>query len=98
MDVHFLTQGVAFVWDSAKATANLRKHGVGFETACEAFFDPFVRPADAGEHDEERLAFLGMTERGRLLFVVYVERDGDQFRIVSARPATPAERREYEDL
>ncbi|MDW7712617.1 MAG: BrnT family toxin [Deferrisomatales bacterium] len=98
MDVHFTLHGIPFVWDSAKARANLGKHGVSFETACEAFFDPFLRLTGAGDHDEDRLAFLGTTDRGRLLFVVYVERRHDVFRIISARPATPGERREYEDL
>lgn len=97
MDVHYTLHGVGFVWDSTKARANLAKHGVTFETACEAFFDPFLRLMDAGQHDEERLAFVGETEHGTMLFVVYVERGGDVFRLVSARNATPAERRDYED-
>jgi uncharacterized DUF497 family protein len=33
---------------------------------------------------------------GRVLFVVTVER-GERTRIISARPATPAERRAYEE-
>ena len=98
MDVHYTLHGVPFVWDEAKARSNLGKHGVSFETAAEAFFDPFVRWTDAGEHAEERLAFLGMTEASRLVFVVYAERKVDVFRIISARPATPAERRTYEEL
>jgi len=98
LDVHYARHGVPFVWDGAKARGNLGKHGVSFEAAAEAFFDPFLRLVDAGEHDDERIAFLGMTDASRLLFVVYAEREGDVFRIISARPATPAERREYEDL
>ena len=96
MDVYFTLHGVTFAWDARKAGDNLRKHGVSFEEACEAFFDPFVRPADAGRHDEERLAFLGMTEGGRLLFVVYTGLEDDVFRIISARRATRQERRAYE--
>ncbi len=98
MDVHYSLHGVRFVWNSDKARTNLQKHGVSFELACQAFFDPFLRIMDAGEHDEERLAFTGMTETGRLLFVVHGEREGEVFRIISARPATRAERREYEEL
>ncbi|MEW6488503.1 MAG: BrnT family toxin [Thermodesulfobacteriota bacterium] len=98
MDVHYTLHGVSFVWNGAKAQSNARKHGVAFESAAEAFFDPFLRLVDAGEHDEERIALLGMTEASRLLFVVYAEREDDVFRIVSARPATSAERRDYEDL
>jgi hypothetical protein len=32
----------AFEWDDAKAEGNYRKHGVDFETATEAFADPFA--------------------------------------------------------
>jgi uncharacterized DUF497 family protein len=32
-----------FVWDREKSRANLRKHHVSFETACEAFNDPLHR-------------------------------------------------------
>lgn len=42
MNVRYTLHGVAFEWDSHKATANLHKHNVRFELACEAFFDPFV--------------------------------------------------------
>ena len=31
-----------FEWDSAKATANLRKHRVSFMEAVRAFLDPFA--------------------------------------------------------
>ena len=31
-----------FEWDPAKATANLRKHGVSFEIATRVFADPFA--------------------------------------------------------
>ena len=36
MDRHF----GSFVWDVQKEAANIRKHGVDFETAVEAFKDP----------------------------------------------------------
>ena len=41
MDYVYLHLGQRFVWDEAKAAANLEKHGIGFEEACEVFFDPF---------------------------------------------------------
>jgi uncharacterized DUF497 family protein len=49
-----MSSGSAFEWDVGKAKVNLRKHGVSFETACEVFFDPFVRLIDAGSEAETR--------------------------------------------
>jgi len=88
---------IRFVWDRGKAESNLRKHGVSFETACEIFFDPFVRllrsEAIGGE---EREVTIGMTEDWSLLVVVYTFRE-EAIRVISARSATPAERNRYED-
>lgn len=89
--------GVHFEWDPAKAAANLAKHSVAFELACEVFFDPFVRVTDAGLEGEPRVAAIGYTESQSLLFVVHVVRHEEIIRIISARRATPAERRFYEE-
>lgn len=97
MNVGYTLDEIEFEWDSQKAAANLRKHLVSFETACEVFFDPFLRVVDAGVVvGEQREAVIGMTRRWRILFVVYFERD-DRLRIISARPADKAERLLYED-
>jgi hypothetical protein len=37
MDVHFVYRGQRFCWNSDKATANFKKHGIHFEQACEVF-------------------------------------------------------------
>jgi len=97
MDVYFLHQGQRFVWDSAKASSNLMKHGVNFEASCQVFFDPFVRVLDASADEEAREAAIGLTEDWSLLFVVHTLREEDIIRIVSARHATAQERRFYED-
>jgi uncharacterized DUF497 family protein len=95
--MRYSLQGIAFEWDARKADANRGKHGVDFELACEAFFDPFLRVLDAGsEGGEMRQAIVGLTTHWQFLYVVFVERD-EVLRIISARPATPAERRFYED-
>jgi hypothetical protein len=97
MSVSYSLHGIQFEWDNRKASANLRKHGIAFETACEAFFDPFVCSADVEDYPGEvREAVVGMTVNWRLLYVVYVQR-GDVLRIISARPATYSERSAYEN-
>ncbi|MGD0052213.1 MAG: BrnT family toxin, partial [Vulcanimicrobiaceae bacterium] len=75
----------------------LAKHGVRFEQACEVFFDPFVHYVDASVEGEARDAVLGLAEDWTVLFVVYVSMENEFIRIISARPATSAERRTYED-
>jgi uncharacterized protein len=63
-----------FEWDTEKADANWRKHGVTFTEAVRAFIDPFaVDLRDATYPD--RLVLLGMTLPERLLYVVYTEKD-----------------------
>jgi len=98
MDLFYLYQGQRFVWDPEKASSNVSKHGVSFESACQIFFDPFVRIEDAGTDEEQRDAAIGLTEDWTMLFVVHILREGDSIRIISARPATVTERRSYEDI
>lgn len=96
MDERLTKQEIAFEWNTDKARINLSKHGISFVVACEAFFDPFVVVLDDEVvDDEQRGSMLGMTEQGRLLYVVYTLRK-DAVRLISARPATPGERRIYE--
>ena len=98
MDAHFIYAGQRFRWDTDKANTNLKKHGIRFEQACEAFFDPFLRLVDASPADEARDAVIGFADDSTLLFVVHVVRErGGIIRIISARKATRAERRLYED-
>jgi uncharacterized DUF497 family protein len=97
MDVVYRLQGVEFEWEGQKAQQNVEKHGVTFEEAAEVFFDPFYQYGDATppDADEQRDFILGYTSAQGLLLVVYTER-GERTGIISARPATRAERRHYE--
>jgi hypothetical protein len=97
MDAQYELRGQTFEWDLEKAAANLLKHQVAFETACEVFFDPFLVLVDAGDDEESRDAAIGLTDDWSLLVVVHVVRQAGTLRIVSARPATPSERRKYEN-
>ena len=87
-----------FEWDSAKATENLSKHGVSFEEAATVFRDTLSQTGHDPDHSvgEERLVIFGVATNGRLLVVAHTER-GDTIRIISARPATPGERKIYEE-
>lgn len=93
----FVLQGIQFEWDDQKALANVRKHNVSFERACEAFFDPFLYVVDEDEYagNELREKIIGIARDWRILYVVYVMRD-DRIRVISARDATVVERVRYE--
>jgi uncharacterized DUF497 family protein len=95
MTVSYHLQEWAFEWDEQKARSNVEQHGVTFEEAAEAFLDPFSLVADASVSSEQRESILGYSFAQRLLLVVHVERSAVT-RIVSARPATRAERKLYE--
>lgn len=84
-------------WDENKAASNQRKHGVTFEEAATCFYDPqqvaFYDPDHSDEEDREIL--IARSEHDRLLLVVYTLR-GEAVRIISARPTTKRETRDYE--
>ena len=90
--------GLRFEWDGSKAAANLKKHGVSFEEATTVFSDPLALTISDPDHSdsENRFIDIGMSHRMELLVVSYTERR-DRIRIVSARRATRAERKTYEE-
>jgi uncharacterized DUF497 family protein len=86
-----------FEWDTAKAESNLAKHGVSFAEAMTVFADPLEVTISDPDHSESEFRFVSVarSESGRLLVVSYTEREG-RIRLISAREATPQERRSYE--
>jgi len=87
---------VRFQYDPAKVAGNLRKHGVSFADAEGVFYDPLARHRpDPDSEGEERYVVVGLGNAGRVLVVVYTVRN-DEIRLISARPATRKERRDYE--
>ena len=87
-----------FEWDSRKAAANNRKHGVDFADAIAVFADPLAKIHADPDHSEAeaREIIVGHASSGVLLLVSFQER-GDSVRIISARRATNRERHEYEE-
>ncbi|MEI7852031.1 MAG: BrnT family toxin [Kiritimatiellales bacterium] len=87
----------AFEWNEEKALTNITKHGVSFEEASTVLSDDHSITIydEAHSSDEDRYIDIGLSISNRLLVVVYTERM-DHIRIISARQATGAERRLYE--
>ena len=90
--------GYIFEWDPRKAESNARKHGVTFDEASTVFGDPLglLMPDPDHSLNEERYVVLGMSNRQRLLVVAFTERP-PYTHLISARRATRAERRRYEE-
>jgi uncharacterized DUF497 family protein len=89
---------VEFEWDSEKAQSNLDKHRLSFDEAATAFGDPLSLTIPDPDHsdDEDRFVLLGQSYAGRMVVVIFTER-GERIRLISARLATPREKRAYED-
>jgi len=84
-------------WDSKKAYSNLQKHGIRFSDAEAVLYDPNALSfEDSTAKGEQRFIVIGMDHLWRLLVVVYTDL-GDRVRLISARPATRSERRNYEN-
>jgi len=89
---------VVFTWDTWKAAANLKKHGIDFHEAASVVKDTLSTtfPDEMHSNAESRFVTVGMSSRGRILVVVHTE-SGNMIRIISARRATRQERRFYEE-
>jgi uncharacterized DUF497 family protein len=87
---------VKFQWNPRKAAANLVKHDVSFDEGSTVFGDPLAATIEDPEHsaDEARYVTIGHSARGRLIVVVHADREED-IRIISARRATPGEKKNY---
>ena len=94
-----------FAWDETKNRSNQRKHdGIAFEMAVQVFRDPFrLTRQDRIEEGEERWQTLGVVHGVTVLLVAHTitedDAEGDAvevIRIISARRATPRERKRYE--
>jgi len=91
-----------FEWDEAKAAANERKHDVSLELGSSIFYDPRLLTVADLEHGEteERWFSVGIARNGAVLSVVYLWTEVDpaviKIRLISARKATQAERRQYQ--
>jgi uncharacterized DUF497 family protein len=80
---------MGFEWDENKNLENIRKHGISFSVAIEAFDDELAIPFSDHEHStagEARYALLGMCKAG-LVFISFTIR-GTKYRIISVRKAS----------
>ena len=93
-----------FKWDPNKAKSNVRKHGISFEEASNIFKDPLMLTLfdeSHSERDKERWITLGKINFSKYVVVSHAYLDEESntitIRIISARPASKAETRQYEE-
>ena len=85
-----------FEWDEKKNIENIRKHRIDFNDVPDMFNHPmFVSLDTRKNYGEDRWIGIGLMKNGCVV-IVFVERDGDVIRIISARKAEKHERETYE--
>ncbi len=87
-----------FEWDDKKADVNFKKHQIAFEEAASVFGDPLAITFRDADHSvgERRFLTFGVSQNGVLLVLSHTYRS-ELIRIISARRATRAERKIYEE-
>ena len=86
-----------FVWDEAKRRSNLKKHGLDFKDAHLVYDNPEKCTYDSSRAGELRMMDVALAVvKGRLLTLIYTER-GDDVRVISFRPASREERKQYDE-
>ncbi len=78
-----------YEWDAKKATKNIRKHGVDFTDAVIALEDENALTIEDVDHIEQRFKTLGMGSFLNILYIVHIEREDNNIRIISARKCRP---------
>jgi uncharacterized DUF497 family protein len=92
------TEWEGFDWDEGNLLKNWEKHRVT-ASECEQVF--FNRPLVAGmdpshSKTEDRYHALGVTDAGRLLFIVFTVRQ-NKIRVISARDMNRRERKVFDE-
>jgi uncharacterized protein len=88
---------MAIEFDPDKSAENIRKHGIAFSDVEPAFYDDHAQTIeDPDAQGERRLITLAMDGQARLLVICFTER-GENIRVISARKASPAEAKTYDE-
>ena len=85
------------VWDELKRETNLRRHGLDFEDASTRFVfeSAMIVPSYAGRGERPRFVALGPLDH-RLVAVLFSPHGREAISLISLRPASRKERRQYE--
>jgi uncharacterized DUF497 family protein len=85
------------IWDEPKRKSNLKKHGLDFRDAHLVFDNPDKCTYVSSHTGESRWIDLALAIiHGKLLALIYSKRE-DDVRVISFRPASREERKQYEE-
>jgi hypothetical protein len=85
-----------FEWDEGKNLANIRKHKIDFADVPEMFEGPMlIELDDRFDYGEDRWMGIGFLGNG-VAVVVWVERQNNLIRLISARRANRYERQRFQ--
>ena len=85
------------VWDESKRKTNLKNHGLDFRDAHFVYDNPDKCTYTSSRRGEPRWMDLALAViHGKLLALIYTPR-GNDVRIISFRPASREERKQYEE-
>lgn len=87
---------IGFDWNDANRQKNWQRHRVAWWECEEMFFNQplYILPDQKHSISERRLYALGMSNAGRMLFIVFTQRN-KKIRIISARDMNKKERKVY---
>ena len=84
-----------FERDDRKCRKNIDKHGVDFSDGVQMFSSPMLVMSDRRQsYGEPRHIGIGFI-RGRVMVMVYTEREGNVIRIISLRKANKREQTKF---
>ncbi len=98
MNKQYQTPCALFEWDTDKAARNLKKHGVSFELATQAFTDTHACVMYDAEHSLQEDRYILIGTAGNIVLVQVVFTEQNVIRIISARKATNMEQKLYARL
>jgi hypothetical protein len=92
-----LAQAAGFQWNAGNIEKNWAAHQVSSAECEQLFFNqPLIVAVDVGHSRlEDRFHALGVTDSGRMLFIVFTLRE-ELIRVISARDMSRKERKAYE--
>jgi uncharacterized DUF497 family protein len=98
MGTTIISENGCFEWDEDKSKINKELHGLYFDEILPAFDDPFLLEMYDETHStitEVRFKGLAEIQDFIILYLSYTEPISGRTRIISARPAEPAEEKMY---